>query len=184
MLAWALAIAKIQLILHRNIFNKHIMIQRLQTVYLFAIIALAIIISTGEVLSGLVSSEGVVKVYSLSLIYFKVYENGILVSSEIQYLLILIVSLIIGWTLNVVMNYKNRIKQIKLAKINFVFLIMLLLAIFAKAILSIPEFEFASQNMKSTFAIALILFMCYLNFRAIMLIKHDENLVKSADRLR
>lgn len=160
------------------------MLQRLQTVYLFAIVALGIIVSTGTLLSGTVSTEGLVTQYELSLIYFKVKENGVLQSSEIQYGLILILSILIAWTLNVIFNYKNRVKQIKLAKWNYLFIAMLLSAAIAKAVLYIPDFQFGSQPMNSTFGLALIIFMAYLNFRAIMLIKRDEELVKSADRIR
>lgn len=160
------------------------MLQRLQTIYLFAIVALGIIVSTGTLLTGTVSTEGLVTQYELSLIYFKVKENGILQSSEIQYGLILILSAIIGWTLNVIFSYKNRVKQIKLAKWNYLFIAMLLTAVFAKAVMYIPDFNFGTQHMNSMFGIALIIFMAYLNFRATMLIKRDEELVRSADRIR
>lgn len=160
------------------------MIQRLQSVYLVAIILIAIMVSTGSLLSGIESTAGLVKQYDLSLIYFKVYENGVQVTSEIQYGLILILALVIGWTLNVLLAYKNRSKQIKLAKWNFLFMIMLIVALFAKAILYIPGFTFSTQNMQSVFGVALLIFMMYLNMRALLLIKRDEELVKSADRIR
>jgi uncharacterized membrane protein len=59
-----------------------------------------------------------------------------------------------------------------------------LTATFSTAALKIPGFNMSSLSFASTFGIALMIFMFYLNWRAIMLIKRDEELVKSADRIR
>jgi hypothetical protein len=163
---------------------KRFMIQRLQTVYFIAIILICLLISTGTLLSGSLSTEGLVTYYQLNLIYFKVFENGTLVSSEIQYFLIFLLSAIIGWTLNIMFSFKDRSKQIKLAKWNYLFILLLIVALFTKAVMDIPGFAFAVQRMDSVFGLALLFFIGYLNFRAIMLIKKDDALVKSADRIR
>jgi membrane-associated HD superfamily phosphohydrolase len=113
-----------------------------------------------------------------------VFENGTLVSSEIQYVLIFLLSAIIGWTLNIMFSFKDRSKQIKLAKWNYLFILLLIVALFTKAVMDIPGFAFAVQRMDSVFGLALLFFIGYLNFRAIMLIKKDDALVKSADRIR
>jgi hypothetical protein len=160
------------------------MIQRLQSVYLIAIMAIGILVSTGTLLTGTISTEGLVTEYELSLLYFKVKENGTLVSSEIQFVLISILALVIGWSMSVLLSFKNRAKQIKLAKWNYLFMVMLILALFAKAVMYIPNFQFGMLRVDSVFGIALLLFMIYLNFRTIMLIKRDEALIKSADRIR
>jgi hypothetical protein len=160
------------------------MIQRLQSVYLIAIMAIGILVSTGTLLTGTISTEGLVTEYELSLLYFKVKENGTLVSSEIQFGLISILALVIGWSMSVLLSFKNRAKQIKLAKWNYLFMVMLILALFAKAVMYIPNFQFGMLRVDSVFGIALLLFMIYLNFRTIMLIKRDEALIKSADRIR
>ncbi|MFN5919762.1 MAG: hypothetical protein ACK45I_00525, partial [Bacteroidota bacterium] len=60
----------------------------------------------------------------------------------------------------------------------------LIAALFVKAVMDIPGFTFAGQSMQSVFALALLFFTAYLNMRAIMLIKKDEELVRSADRIR
>jgi RsiW-degrading membrane proteinase PrsW (M82 family) len=141
-------------------------------------------LSTGTLITSLQSTEGIVTQYELSFIYFKIYENGTLISSTIQYASITMLALVIGWTLNIMFAYKNRQKQIKLGRINFIFIGGLIISLFTKATMDIPGFTFAGQSMQSVFGLSLLFFMAYLNFRAIMLIKKDEELVRSADRIR
>ena len=160
------------------------MLQRLQTVYLLAIIGISLMLSTGTLITSIQSVEGKVTQYTLGFIYFKMYENGILISSSIQYHLIGLLALVSGWTLNIIFAYKNRVRQLKLAKLNFIFIGSLIAALFVKAVMDIPGFTFAGQSMQSVFALALLFFTAYLNMRAIMLIKKDEELVRSADRIR
>jgi hypothetical protein len=175
------------------------MIQRIQTVYLFAIIVLALITCTGQIIdfqsnypsnkAGVVAADstatgGQAVAYTLNAIYFNQYTNGTLQSSEIQFGLILLVSAIIGWTLNIILGYKNRKRQMLHAKINFVIIAMYLAAVLAKAFTQIPNFTFANMTLKASVGLALIIFMLYLNLRALLLMRKDDELVKSADRLR
>jgi len=175
------------------------MIQRIQTVYLFAIIVLALITCTGQIIdfqasyptneAGVDAASGAAVsgqavAYTLNAIYFNQYVNGTLQNSEIQYGLIILVSLVIGWTLNVIFGFKNRKRQMLHAKINFVFIGMYLTAVLAKAFTQIPNFTFANMTLKASVGLALIIFMLYLNLRALLLVRKDEELVKSADRLR
>ncbi len=160
------------------------MIQRIQTVYFIAIILICAMACGGSLINIHQMQEGLVKDYILNLVYLRYYENGVLTSSAIQYELIALVSLVIGWTLNIILGYKNRKRQMTHAKLNFVFIALLVVALFAKAFMAIPEFGFATLSMQSTFGLALLFFMLYLNLRGYLLIRKDEELVKSADRLR
>lgn len=198
--------------LHNRIFAVHLhkiklsMIQRLQSIYLFAIIILALLTCTGQIIdyqqripsttvTALTTdsinttktdtlSQGKALAYTLNAVYFNTYTNGDLSNSQIQYGLILIVSLIVGWTLNVILGFKNRARQLTHTKINFVFIGMYFTAVIAKAYSQIPGFAFTGMTLKASIGLALIIFMFYLNLRAFLLIKKDDNLVKSADRLR
>ena len=105
-------------------------------------------------------------------------------NSDIQFGLILLVSAIIGWTLNIILGFKNRKRQMLHAKINFVIIAMYLAAVLAKAFTQIPNFTFANMTLKASVGLALIIFMLYLNLRALLLMRKDDELVKSADRLR
>ena len=70
------------------------------------------------------------------------------------------------------------------AKLNFVVIGMYLSAVLAKAFTQIPNFTFANMTLKASIGLALIIFMLYLNLRALLLMRKDDELVKSADRLR
>ena len=160
------------------------MIQRLQTVYFIAIIIIAAVSCSGQLITSHQMLPGLVKDYTLNSIYFNIYENGSLVSSQIQYMLILLTSVLIGWTINIILTYKNRVKQIRNTKINFAIIAVYILGLFTRAFMLIPDFNFGGLSLKSTFGVALLIFMLYLNMRALMLIKKDEDLVRSVDRLR
>ncbi|MCU0421509.1 MAG: DUF4293 domain-containing protein [Bacteroidia bacterium] len=176
------------------------MIQRVQSLYLLGIIIFALLTCTGQFIDyqvrmapGTATIEGTndtVQVngkavsYTLNAIYFNTYTNGVLSESKIQYGLILIVSILVGWTLNVIFGYKNRKKQMLHVKINFVIILAYLSAIIGKAFTQIPDFSFSNMTIKASVGLAMIMFMLYLNFRAFIFIRRDEELVRSADRLR
>jgi hypothetical protein len=160
------------------------MIQRLQTVYFIAIILICAITCAGSLINFHHMGEGMVRDYIMNLIYLRSYENGILVSSTILYEVIALVAVVIGWTINIILGYKNRKRQILHTKLNFLFIGALITVVFIKAFTAIPEFAFNTLSMQSTFGLALLFFMLYLNLRALLLIRKDEELVKSADRIR
>lgn len=160
------------------------MIQRLQTVYFIAIIIICAMACGGSLINVHQMQEGLVKDYIMNLIYLRYFENGVLISSTIQYELIGLVSVVIAWSINIILGFKNRKRQMTHAKLNFVFIALLIIVLFVKAFTAIPEFSFASLTMQSTFGLALLFFMLYLNLRGYLLIRKDDELVKSADRLR
>jgi hypothetical protein len=182
------------------------MIQRIQTIYLFAIIVLALLTCSGQIIdfqeriaTATRAAEAVdattpapidtlykgkAIAYTLNAIYFNTYVNGDLQESHIQYALIILVSLIIGWTLNIILGFKNLKRQIQHTKLNFLVIGVYLAAVLATAFVQIPNFSFTGMTIKASLGLALIIFMLYLNLRALLLLKKDDNLLKSADRLR
>ena len=173
------------------------MIQRIQSIYFFAIIVLALITCTGQIIDyqdsfpsnaagveATAATVGQASAYTLNAIYFNHYVNGTLQSSEIQFGLIILVSVIIGWTLNIVLGFKNRKRQMLHTKINFVLIGAYLTAVLAKAFTQIPNFSFANMTLKASVGLALIIFILYLNLRALLLVRKDDEMVKSADRIR
>ncbi len=160
------------------------MIQRIQTIYFIAIIVICVMTCSGTILSSMETAPGLVKGYTLNALHLKTYENGNLVSTEIQYILIAIVAVIIGWTINIISGFKNRKRQMTHAKINFVFIGLLIVMLFVTGFTKMPNFELGTMTMKSAFSVAFLIFMVYLNARALMMIRKDEELVKSADRIR
>jgi hypothetical protein len=122
--------------------------------------------------------------YVLNLFYFNKLENGVLIESHLQIGLILIASIVIGLSLYTLFSYTDRVKQMKFTLINMAALVSLLATFFTKAYLYAPNFSGEKLMTSSIIGIALILFVLYLNIRVFYLIKKDEALVKSADRLR
>jgi hypothetical protein len=69
-------------------------------------------------------------------------------------------------------------------QINLLTIISLIVAFAVKAYLFIPNFSSDKMMISSIFGIAIFLFIVYLNVRVYVLIKKDEDLVRSADRIR
>jgi amino acid transporter len=89
-----------------------------------------------------------------------------------------------GLSAFIIGSYKDRKKQIKFGWINMVAIVLLVVAFLVKAILFIPNFDSSNLLVLSIFGMSIFFFIIYLNLRAIMLIKKDEELVRSADRIR
>jgi hypothetical protein len=161
------------------------MIQRIQTIYFIAIIIICATLCTGSVLKTMETlPAGGTGEYNLNLFYYTAIENGTLIASKLQFELIAVAAIIIGLTVTIIFSFKDRHKQKKLAKVNYLMFLLLLLTVFVKAIFLFPAFSFGKLFPYSSLGIMLIFFMVYLNWRAIRLIKKDDDLVKSADRIR
>jgi len=160
------------------------MIQRFQTLYLLAIILIGGMLCTGSVINMHVVDQQINRDYTMNFMYFNTYENGQLVASKTQYLLLVMLALVIGWTVKTIFDYKNRPMQMRNVKMNFVLLGLLAVSLFSTATFQIPSFNLSTLNFNSIFGLALMIYMFYANLRAYMLIKKDEDLVKSADRIR
>jgi hypothetical protein len=161
------------------------MIQRIQSVFLLVIILISAALCGINVLHLVyVEPESKTTEYVLNLFYFNKLESGILIESNLQFVLILLVSIIIGLSAYVLMNFKNRIRQMSFTQINLLAIISLIGTFAGKAYLFIPNFSYEKMMLSSMFGITLLLFMLYLNVRVYFLIKKDEDLVRSADRIR
>ncbi len=161
------------------------MIQRIQSVFLGLIIAIVASLCGMQTLHLIyVEPTTTTTEYVLNLFYFNKIENGILIDSQLQILLVMLASIVIGLSLYILLNFKNRLKQMLFTQINM-FAILVLLAAFAiKAYSFVPNFSSDKLMLSSLFGISMFLFMVYLNIRVFFLIKKDEELVKSADRIR
>ncbi|MDZ4666513.1 MAG: DUF4293 family protein [bacterium] len=161
------------------------MIQRIQSVFLLLIILLVATLCGISILHLVyVEPEANTTEYVLNLFYFNKLQNGVLIESNLQIGLILIASLVIGLSTYVLMNYKNRLRQMSFTQINLLAIISLIVAFIVKAYLFIPDFKSEKMMLSSIFGIAIFLFIVYLNIRVYLLIKKDEELVRSADRIR
>ena len=160
------------------------MIQRIQSLYFLAIVLICVILCNGSLINVSQPGGPLNTDYVMNLMYFRKFQNGVMVVNKIQYLLLLLTALTVGWTLRVIFLFRDRLKQIKQAKLTYLFLFLLFASAFSTASLMIPGFSLGSLSTASVFGLGLMLFMFYLNFRAIMLIRRDEDLVKDADHIR
>jgi cytochrome bd-type quinol oxidase subunit 2 len=161
------------------------MIQRIQSVFLLLIILLVATLCGISILHLVyIEPETNTTEYVLNLFYFNKLQNGVLIESNLQIGLILITSIVIGLSTYILMNYKNRLRQMIFTQINLVAILSLIAAFAVKAYLYIPDFKSEKMMLSSIFGIAIFLFIVYLNIRVYLLIKKDEELVRSADRIR
>lgn len=128
--------------------------------------------------------EGKTTEYVLNLFYFNTLENGVLIESKMQILLILLASVVIGLSIYILMNYKNRVRQMTFTLLNLVAIVSLAAAFGIQAYMYIPNFQSEKMLMPSVIGLTLFIFIIYLNIRVYFLIKKDEDLVRSADRIR
>jgi len=162
------------------------MIQRLQSIYLFIIvICQALLFAT-----ALATFSSYESSFNLSLMgFYKLSSAGqeLLINS---YALIALNIVVILYTLFIIFSFKNRKNQIKLVAFNFLLLCGFVVVMFytfdnAKSFLD-RMFSAQEAELSTTYGIGMILPLLSLvfNFMAIKGIRKDEELVKSADRIR
>jgi hypothetical protein len=118
------------------------MIQRIQTVYLLGICAILCVLSFGQVLDQWTLNGDVMTHYSLNLRAFYVFDqNANIIQTETQWLTFGATLLLIAYNLFILFSFKNRSKQIKLCKYNFVLILLLVALTFSNAYRVIPAFS-------------------------------------------
>ncbi len=154
------------------------MIQRIQTVYLM-ISLLAILFMYIFPYAELFSNDGYIYIFN-----FKGVGSEEKLDPEMQINtipLILLMLAIIVITLFAIFSFKNRIKQIRLVILNL--LLMIGLGFLSWYYLSnFSKIAEGTNNYKITMVLpAISIVFSYLAYKAI---KRDENLIRSADRIR
>lgn len=161
------------------------MIQRVQSIYLLGICVILGVLSFGQVLDQWAMNGNDMIHYSLNLRMFYVYDqNAVIIQSEWQWLTFSAAILLVAYNLYILFSFKNRTKQIKLCRYNFLLILLLLALTISNGYRVIPSFNPVLAIKGSVFGVMLFVFLLYLNFRTIMLIKRDDDLVRSADRIR
>lgn len=125
------------------------------------------------------------ELYSLNLWTLQMSDvKGQVLSTETQWLSGTLMLALLAFTLFIIFSFKNRPRQIQLARINYLLILALALGFLANAARIIADFSFQALINGAMIGLLLFVLMLYLNFRALMLIKKDEELVRSADRIR
>ncbi|MBC7383665.1 MAG: DUF4293 family protein [Bacteroidia bacterium] len=161
------------------------MIQRIQSVFLVIIIIIIVTLCGINILHLVyVQPERQTTEYLLNLFYFNIKLNGVLTESHLQLSLISIAAVVIALSFYILINFKNRTKQMLFTQLNCIAVLALMVTFGIKAYLFVPAFSSEKMLMASVLGIALFIFCFYLIIRVYFLIKKDDDLVKSADRIR
>ncbi|MCK4661216.1 MAG: DUF4293 domain-containing protein [Bacteroidales bacterium] len=152
------------------------MIQRIQTVYLFVISLLFLLLFFVPFANFIVDNQIVAYTY-------QGLGNGFQSTNGIIPAFPVIIFIIIVFTVSFIsiFLYKKRLLQIKLGRINYIFIISL--------IIYVVLFIFRAKTLLNTepnysFGLLLPLISIILNYLAIRAIRKDDNLIKSVDRIR
>jgi hypothetical protein len=162
------------------------MIQRIQSIYLLLIVVCQSLLFA----TALATFSSYETSFNLSLMgFYKLSSAGneMLINS---YALMAMNLVLILFSLFVIFSFKNRKKQLRLAGFNFILLCGFIVLMFysydnAKSLLD-NSFNTQGAELSTTYGIGMILPILSLifNFLALKGIRKDEELVKSADRIR
>lgn len=162
------------------------MIQRIQSIYLL----LVVICQSLLFATALATFSGYNSSFNLSLMgFYKLSSAGheMLINS---YALMAVNVVVILFSIFIIFSYKNRKKQIRFASFNILLICAFIVLMFysfdnAKSFIDL-SFNNQGAELSTTYGIGMILPFLSLvfNFMAIKGIRKDEELVKSADRIR
>lgn len=155
------------------------MLQRIQSIYLFLVFVFAILFAV----LPLAYVQGDTPFMPLRLLYYNAFFGGTAFSSGWQGILLIIIWLIsLVLTVFMTFQYRNRLFQIKLGKLNILFHVGLILVAF----FFIDGLRNQIEGIEINYGAGVLFPVISLIFilMAIKAIKRDEALVRSADRIR
>jgi hypothetical protein len=151
------------------------MLQRIQSMFLFIILGISV--SDLFVPLAIFEKKNVYELFCLNVI-----DTGTgQVQEFISFPLLIVMAVIVLITVITIFSYKNRPRQIKFCKLNILMNFVFIVVLFYFA----DEFEkLSGANAQYTIGAFLPLASVVLLFLTNRSVKKDEELVKSADRLR
>ncbi len=155
------------------------MIQRIQSVYLFLVFVFAILFVVLPMAVFTVEATGV----SLRLLYFRSFFEETALSSGWHIVFLTVMwAVIMLVTVITTFQYKNRVLQIKLGKLNILLHVMLIMLVFffidaLRGQVNVADYSYGAAVLFPVISLIFILM-------AIKAIKKDEALVRSAARFR
>lgn len=165
----------------RFYFIKKIMIQRIQSIYLLLLIIAFSSLFFIPLSSISITSTGSMQVQVLSVTGLKVFEGDILAKTTPQIILMIVALTVMAIALITIFCFKNRKLQMLLCKLIMVTVIIFILLAFKQT-----DGMAVSANTKAIYQAGAYISIVSLLFVYLALngIKKDEELVRSADRLR
>ena len=157
------------------------MLQRVQSVLLLAASVLMLLVFIWPLASFYSTQSGIMEMYAYKLKIIAATQGEISVSPVLTGFISLLAVATAGVCIYSISLYKNRIRQVKVTRMALVVNIVFIVVVFAltdyirKAVNITPEYGTAAF-----FPVVALMFQLL----AMRFIKKDEELVKSADRLR
>lgn len=161
------------------------MIQRIQHLY-FALIALVGIWFSTTVLMEFPSAKDAIDSIEIRATGIKMYQNGTqTILSESNMLMILLLLLITN-SIYIIFLYKNRNRQSRLGLLNYFIIAGFMISLFYMLSSQINFSRFSLSELKGNSILTCIFsfLILVLNYLALKGIARDEDLVRSADRIR
>lgn len=161
------------------------MIQRLQSLYLFAISLLSIVMlaTNMEMINGNGSSADLIKNYSIGAISDAFSYTAESTANIPDFMRIVSFCLMGIYAFIILILYKNLKQQLKFARLNYVLIVLSIFGIYSsiyKATIGLS----GNSEQNYTMGLFLPLLALVFNFLACRGIKRDIDLIGSADRLR
>ncbi|MBL0048594.1 MAG: DUF4293 domain-containing protein [Bacteroidetes bacterium] len=163
------------------------MLQRIQTLYLLGVFICALVLFFTPLASVTTSGNS----YQFAIAGFDMVGNGIQKRIVSTLALVVLNALVCGISFLAIFTFKNRLKQILIARIGLLMLVLLVASLFyyfenALAVIGdLDKLNSANgQEVNYSVAASLPLLAIVLIILAIRAINQDEELVRSADRIR
>ncbi len=159
--------------------SKAVMLQRIQSVYLFLVFVFAILFAV----LPLANFSDDTPLISLRLLNFNAFFSETVFSLSWQGILLIIIwALSLSLTVFMTFQYRNRLFQVKLGKLNILFHVGLILVtfFFIDGLRNQLDGVVINYGAGVLFPVISLIFI----LMAIKAIKRDEALVRSADRFR
>ncbi len=161
------------------------MIQRIQSLYLFAISLLSIVMlaTNMEMINGNGSTSDLIKQYSIGAISDVYSYTAASTANILDYTRIVSFCLMGIYAFIILLLYKNLKQQLKFARLNYLLIALSIFGIYSsiyKATIGLS----GNSEQNYTMGIFLPLLALVFNFLACRGIKKDIDLIGSADRLR
>jgi hypothetical protein len=164
------------------------MIQRIQSIYLSAVVLLSVLLFFLPVSTKIIPADPAKNIlkditYKTDLYGVEKYENGALVSSSSNFILMILNIAAGGLSAFVIFLYRKRLVQMKLIRLSILFTTAFIVAdfYFSDALGKEHGEGYKTMYLSGSYFPIIQVILLVMAMRAI---KKDEELVRSADRIR
>ena len=156
------------------------MIQRIQSIYLLVVAASMASLFFLPFSSVETTENGVVSMHVFDVMGHKTFQDNIQIQNATFYPILILTPVVIALSLLNLLLYKHRLKQIRLCQLIMLLIVVLVVLIFQQSETRATDVTHVVYHIGTYITVVAIVWV----FLASKAIKKDEELVRSADRLR